>query len=1387
MRSLSSDLLTAQATHNRKPGTSIVVRDVMLRFSTFTDTAIDTNFPAADVDGIPQCPIDVGTYYSGYFWRVWMHATAGMYIHRVDAPNTVASWQDAGDLTNLAYGGTNPDAQHRASMSDAAESIFYGNNGDIRRIPLTGGNLGASVSYRPSAYTADTDHIALAAVSLGVVYMLILHEQVDFKYLSLHRITPSEVTNCPHTIVVDDDYTKVSLTWFDAETLGSKDVLVFSERAHGHPVAIFYEAGVWSDARPVMPIDVVDSYSFVRIAALSKIENILFATGRLGLKGSTGNHAQAADIALRSKDGEHWTFDRYCYVSANNQRGKFVTAGTTNNGYIYYPAGSKVERARWTHLAGGDPSNKRVSLTADILSWNYEQPPPGTACSGQTTIADHDGDWSSVLSPGYWLWRSAGWNGYIEQLSVEGIDRLPASYQAGDRSLVLHSRDIVMRQLKDWSSAWDWQWLSQSKHWNDCDLLDYLYSVSAAQIDVADAADWGLTGSVNQDDLVQDDALGLRFSALNRPGIFLCTTPFNVRNFSVACRANIDGGYLVSLADAGLLQNNLTLESGDTGLSYSGASNFVDVGQDFSDWRWNSDLEARYMIQVTNTDGTITWGYLKDTVGSVDTTAVCKTLTCSEAGWNGAGITDKSPGSYWISQVPKRQYIGTGIGVVGCVDDQYNLVAAFYDMIEGYLYILRRSGDEDDSRWHVLARTQITLVETNQYLYEVELRRYGRNLVARAYYFHHTTFARTDLATVTYDWVLHETMLEPDEDSHDLCSVGIIANINVFETHLMHHGAATLHIARGIENWPEPPNGYDDNVFYDAAGYEEFHYSVEDNYNDALPLVDEYWLHIEDELANPQHWTLSNMRSHYYTVESHTTASPFTVTATDDCAPESGKSWHDSGAGYGWVFVVVEGGGVSRFVSGEVTNSSNAGGKDTFTIAICEEEAKALIDGETKFMLLPGVKSWRPGYWGMGDQLARASGVLARQHHEPGIWIRRVLACDDDFDKDLEWVLKDIAAKAGVLDFTVANSISETFTPPDVAVAPRWLDDIASVDVRQRDFDITITVPSTPLANDYIAVLARALTELAVAPIDGNLGNWSAVKITYGRDASLHPYMRLEQTNGEGASNSDAWLEVDKIILNDALALGKRIRFVGRENFFTVYVNDCFAATMHAGATFGKATDGYSEDLDGRGYIGVFCGGSPSWANTTAVQNELWAWTDGIILDQRMNAIAGLERTIRDRRVRFQGTSTGALKISTYQTRDDVGTIGDHVYKDTAGPTDHVATHVRVVSEEISEYIDHASAALYGLVFSLAQCPSLDEEEAYVEAQRLTDDAVSLAGARQAATAARLEWEPEDELDIAYTPADGGPTVSDDFIVLSTKLSYQPGDLSMAATIRKKP
>jgi len=335
------------------------------------------------------------------------------------------------------------------------------------------------------------------------------------------------------------------------------------------------------------------------------------------------------------------------------------------------------------------------------------------------------------------------------------------------------------------------------------------------------------------------------------------------------------------------------------------------------------------------------------------------------------------------------------------------------------------------------------------------------------------------------------------------------------------------------------------------------------------------------------------------------------------------------------------------------------------------------------------------------------------------------------------------------------------------------------------------------------------------------------------------------------------------------------VRFIGKDNFYTVIVNGRHLRTMHAGPTNGNDDDGWSTTHEATGYIGLVQYNG-NWDNLSVTQPELWAWTDGIILAQRMSVISGMARAIRDRQIKWFAQADGTLRISTFDTRAEplkgvatnqgslaytstyftdssqdfsdwaprdgdalfkiLVTCGDSsvgwaymgdspqatvinvfqdialttpgwngtslsgktlisysvdqisaadlIFQDSTGPTDRIPTHIRVSGAEESEYIAHTAAALYGMVYVLAQCPSLDEEEAYAEAARIVAEALSYSGARQPSAAAALNWETEDKVVLTYIPADSGAAIDGEFIVDSISFGFQPGQLDMKSTLR---
>ena len=102
-------------------------------------------------------------------------------------------------------------------------------------------------------------------------------------------------------------------------------------------------------------------------------------------------------------------------------------------------------------------------------------------------------------------------------------------------------------------------------------------------------------------------------------------------------------------------------------LAYSG-NDFQDDGQDFSDWETTSG-DAAYMIVVTNSDSTVSWGYLGaafTTTNTNDSVHVYTDKALTTAGWNGDDPSGKTPSSYEIRKT-EFQFGSNGSFTFGCL------------------------------------------------------------------------------------------------------------------------------------------------------------------------------------------------------------------------------------------------------------------------------------------------------------------------------------------------------------------------------------------------------------------------------------------------------------------------------------------------------------------------------------------------------------------------------------------------------------------------------------------------------------------------------------------------------------------------------------------------
>jgi len=1487
MRTIDAGIESQQASLNRYPVTDLVIRDVMLRLDQDWETsAYNTDFPDAD-DGsdIPQHPYDEDDY-DKYMTRAWCDAS-NVTIHHARDMSSSSNWQGSSYVLTRTTDGV-----HRVSCRELY--TYYAYNGDILFTHASGNDY----TFKSSAYTCNTDHVALACAKGGssIIYMAKLHEEGTYKYVSLHRVEfGGDITDCPHTFPVDADYNISSLQWFDAERLNNEDIIILNERTYGQPVVVRYKQGMWSTPRHISRIDDLGSNSFMRIGSIANItdsngDEVLWATGRISRPGSTGEHPQAFDFVTRTKDGVHWSFDRYCYLTSTNMCGKLLVYGD----YVYYPRGATVMRGRRTWLMNSEQSALEIDASDDVFSWTYNQSGAGAAAKGSTRLAAGDGTYNRVtedsdylgrwtnadgelaVSPGMWLWRGAGYDDASAAsmpsipIAVEGIDQVPGSYELGNRVFSITSREIVMRLLYDWVSDQNWQIMSETKHYDDCDVLSHLYSISSGQIEVQSDDDEELTGGVDEDEITESDDT-LIFDTPNKPGIHLCTKPPDTRNFHVRTRFSISDDYAgsTSVLSSGYVDSTFSEMTGtggtyDENFAVDGMTTFGVAGEDFSDYYCDGEDYCRYIIVVTNTDGTITWAWIYRAYSGQDekfqVTEVSEVASSSSSEWNGAGSTGKTASTWRIARADGWARLGTGIGCVGCVggaDSQYNLIAAIPDLIGGKFWLVIRRGDEDDSAWIPWAYEDINVTVTKGKKYEVELVRRGNLVEARMYQFSASGSSRSAATDkISETWPFDDPMVYLDSEAWnatDKGKVGVICTISVPESQLgscrsdrdwliRNPDLFTVEVASGTQtllkdpfsDWQDFTNGYTWNGSAWAQkanseippfhfGGETFNPSTTDDYANTEYFGDQWeyddlddytpshsrWRRPKvsptnyaasyntgqgnwgpDEATRQMPWGYENAGSNIWDGTYGSNMLPMFIRGDNQDLQDDTIKWH-----YGfarWTEMVCAKGesGIDALYLWDV-DSDDWSKMGSWHYASGDSYDDKMPDGK----IYPGF--YLPGRASPHEtETAHGKGTIIRQHWNPVIMVEGVWAYDDETDKTLEWAIEEIAAKAGVLDFDTEYSINEASVSTQASI-PYWLTDVFSDDVYQKDFDITVTLPTVPESQgDFLTLLCRANTKFGSATT-GDVSSLSALAVNLGLRAGItSPVLELQQTS----TNTSGWIMVDRIeIPGDNI--GNTVRFVGREKFITVYSNGCKLGTLHTEEIFGVDADGYAETFTQPGYIAVQSYGSYTPV-VDVTQPELWEWTDAITLDSRQNAINGLDSAIRDRRVRFVGTldtdtgqpmlrfSNMALRYTTATLSNFsqwLGTITDHqsgdanypaggahvsIYRDQTAETDRIPTHIRVEGYETGDYIDDNSARRYGLMFQSHHVPSLDEEAAYTEASYIVKDAIAHSGSRKPTAAAQLDWEPEDALLLDYTTYDDGEEVSDYYIVDSVSFSF---------------
>lgn len=1247
MRSISSTLQALEQANTRAPVSKLEfyrTMPVWAAIATSSASHVPALTPSEWASGIDNATVDADVYNGNIYIS---GNTSGVAYHK-------NCYFSSGIFTQMANAGTN-----ERRMSVYQDNVYGIENDELHSTLWVGAvQIPGSVSgYQYPIALATVDTYALYALvaypevttgnfenvtGLGIVYVYSTDSGSSWNYVTMDYVMP-----------IPDDYERDAGNFFDAVRLDdATDVILVNLSNYGDPRVILCRNEVWSTPYHVLPIDIVDNYSYLKLGWLKYYDGVIYATGMLGRAGSTGTHAQEMGVVLRSTDGLRWSLDRYRYMGET----PFLSPLLMDADYMYYIKNVNdvltIYRSERTPIFGG--YNHKVEVIDDILGWQATEPNHGNAGTLNIRLANAAYNYSTASCSDY---ISAGnmaklYAGYEDVSGAEymllntyGIDQV-----VPDAEMQLMGREWAYRQMKDVAFDQDWQWLSQTKHHDTCVNMGNLYSIGDAVPTV------GTTDIEN--------------SEYNR----LILLPTAVR--PQGDDFGISATYYITNDHTALF-----------GLGLREATTSEGAYQTFSGWSAAANAEANNYVYT-------------DTL------------------------------------------LGTGFGVFGYCSNEYNLVAAFCDVINQKLYLLRRTGNNDeDAAWEILDSIDLGETPAKDQRYVVSMRKTQSELVAEVKQYELDSETPVLLATTTL------STRYVDYDAGKL--VGIMEYLRVPESESYYVQPNSSVIPRNHGMWVDAEevgsHNPTDRFFEFTEGYPLL------IGNEVLELV---------HFTRSQHCSLPAEIKLYNTYETHTglistwgyqpyatKSGRLTAAYNTDCDDTYGCS-NNSDEFY-WAYCISTGRGsgksnmLSRFRG--VSGLGDLYGSDyeqavTTKIVLCDTDDVTVdlrVDN-SRHVILPfflvevpekGSREYYPGaYYNPGERIL--------QHFNDTIHLCEVQMYDLELDKSMDWALKDVAAKAGILDFAGATASDDS----DLVV-----DEVLS--------DVAYEVLPT-LYNDFSVYCA--------------LHTPNTIRFTLSSDGVDSEF----SSNQTGVAPLTVMSDVIPLDFFSApeIVTANYIFVTLVDGFLSMWSDNRLVFTV-------KLVDPYKLNTVGNIYIRAM--------EMDIAQYELYRLIDGIIADQGMAAFDAAMRVIRDARVKLLPTAAGGLKISSFKQHPDLGTVPDIIYALQEQFSDRVPTHIRAVGAEIAEYFDHAQAAKYGILFHTLNIESLGEEESYREAIDTVRDALSYSEGILQHVAAQLEYEVEDQLEVQVETYDGR-TFNQTYIIDSIERTFGPATLEMTARCRRK-
>jgi len=310
---------------------------------------------------------------------------------------------------------------------------------------------------------------------------------------------------------------------FDAVQLGAYNYIFTSDNEFGRPLMFkmqqlwslgAYQLGDWSDGTHIVPIDVLDDTSFMKLGGAEIINNQIWVTGRL---------KRGSDIEMEVYmygDG-NFSIGRDMYIgnsdSLQDERsGKLVYS----HGYMWYVGWNDYSKAPATNLVGYENFDK-LYATKDIINLSIQQRKSSSLglTAQLASFEDHPAirknsrvtvDVGLEDDTGIWEWA---------QMGVFGVDALSQDFFDVGNSQALVARGNGTKRLAQWTSDAFYDYWSQAKLSANPAVLSEVIRVSGL---------WSTDEDFDEDAL-EGSGDPIRLDRLNEQGI-LYTTAKSSRN-----------------------------------------------------------------------------------------------------------------------------------------------------------------------------------------------------------------------------------------------------------------------------------------------------------------------------------------------------------------------------------------------------------------------------------------------------------------------------------------------------------------------------------------------------------------------------------------------------------------------------------------------------------------------------------------------------------------------------------------------------------------------------------------------------------------------------------------------------------------------------------------